>query len=471
MPRLVRREPLSERMKAYLNPYDFLLWLSEELHESAWDEALKDWGVPIGLAANLLFIITRANTGSSPAKRRDDVFGDFDGRRGSGWLSWFASSIVHLLMLASFLNALYTFLRNRHYRLFESSIEQAPSTPSARRVRVDSSPISSSPLRYVTSMLASTTAKARAHPDEKQDVWEVSVWDPKDSNLELFTMFSPGHVLVYCLLLPTTASDARPSVTIFTAIVLGVLMTLQLGGLRRFFLQQAKDNRLIQKEVMNEYDTKYVHPTLNRPVRDVGVQTRETATSPRARTREVDVYTPTTIINRGFKVNPNPSYASHLSDGIDVTETGSPLKRLPRSSTTSSLRTPMNGGGLNNYKSFGAQTTERQPSDYSQSPLKAREIYRPRERSPVKGDGGSLGVFSHAASPLRKAASSNLLRPNSAHDEAHGGRPRTNGGSHLKRMSTPASSSLSSTGSTVGGERDHLTDRFNGLSRRESRPY
>lgn len=93
MPPLIRRAPLSERVKALLNPYDFLLWLSEELHESAWDEALKEWTVPIGVAANLVFMIARANSGnSSSSSRRDDVFGDFDGRGGSGWFAWLVSA-------------------------------------------------------------------------------------------------------------------------------------------------------------------------------------------------------------------------------------------------------------------------------------------------------------------------------------------------------------------------------------------
>lgn len=88
MPARVRRAPLSERVKAFLNPYDFLLWLSEELHESAWDEALRDYTTPIGVAANILFIIARANSGGEK-RRSDDVFGDFDGRGGSGWFAWF----------------------------------------------------------------------------------------------------------------------------------------------------------------------------------------------------------------------------------------------------------------------------------------------------------------------------------------------------------------------------------------------
>ena len=104
MPRVVRQEPLVERIKAYLNPLDFLLWLSEELHESAWEEALQDWAIPIGAGANLLFIITRANSRQTNTRSRDDVFGDFDGRAGTGWFTWLVrlfSSVRSCLVLTN----------------------------------------------------------------------------------------------------------------------------------------------------------------------------------------------------------------------------------------------------------------------------------------------------------------------------------------------------------------------------------
>lgn len=92
MPRLVRRQPLSERIKAALDPYDFLLWLSEELHDSTWDEALKDWTSVIGFAANILLVITRSNSGKSTSYRSSDVFGDYEGGSSSGWFVWLVST-------------------------------------------------------------------------------------------------------------------------------------------------------------------------------------------------------------------------------------------------------------------------------------------------------------------------------------------------------------------------------------------
>lgn len=88
MPRLVRRQPLAERIKSYLNPLDFLLWLSEQIEANDWDQFEKDWALTLGFVLNLLFLVARANSRSNGSKAVDDVFGD-DG--GVPWLSWFVS--------------------------------------------------------------------------------------------------------------------------------------------------------------------------------------------------------------------------------------------------------------------------------------------------------------------------------------------------------------------------------------------
>jgi len=84
MPRLVRRKPLQDRIKDYLNPGDFLLWLSEEIETRDWDS--KQFGTPVALGLHIVFLIARANSGYSGSSKGDDVFGDVSS--GSGWLSY-----------------------------------------------------------------------------------------------------------------------------------------------------------------------------------------------------------------------------------------------------------------------------------------------------------------------------------------------------------------------------------------------
>jgi len=306
--------------------------------------------------------------------------------------------------------------------------------------------MSASPISYIKGVLSSATASARAYPDAEREVWEVSVWDPKPFHLTFFTLFSPGHLLLYYSLLPVAPLDPRPSVTVVLTVLFGTLLSVQLGLLKSSFTQQAKDSALIHGEVMNEYDTKFVHPFINRPVRDVATQTKESAMTPRGtKTREVDVYTPTTIVNRGFKTNPNTNYAKQY-DPDDLASRPEPRREssfaLSRDAATPTVSTPTN------YVNGYTQSSSIQPSagasvDFS-SPLKPHHE-RLRERSPIKGDGGSLGVYSHANSPLRKTASSARLR---AEDVSR------RGASPLKRVSTPG-------GATAGDDRRRRqTGRF-----------
>ena len=83
MPRLIRRKPLLERVKDYLNPGDFLLWASEELETREWNS--KKYAGPVAFGLHLLFLIARANMNSSGGQR-DDVFGD--DYSGTGWVNY-----------------------------------------------------------------------------------------------------------------------------------------------------------------------------------------------------------------------------------------------------------------------------------------------------------------------------------------------------------------------------------------------
>ena len=302
--------------------------------------------------------------------------------------------MVHFLSLLSFLNAFYTFYRHRHYRLFEGDLDEVPRTPSAHRVRVDSSPVASSPLRFLSNIIAGESSEARSHPDPTRDVWEIAVWDPTPLSLRMFCLLSPGHVLVYWLFLPAAISDPRPSVTVLTTMVLGCVLSAQLYLMQSNFSQQSKDSSIIHKEVMNEYDTKFVHPRTQPLMRDVGTQFSLHTPSDFSEEDEpesVDTYTPTFIINKGFHTRPNPNYVKHVDP-----EGHNARRRL---------------SSQHGYSAGVASAPYETPAHLrdASSPLKPQTAIRqPQFRSMGTGDGGSLGVFSHANSPLRKAASTNF---------------------------------------------------------------
>ena len=315
-------------------------------------------------------------------------------------------------------------------------------------MRVDSSPISSSPLRFLSDIITSTTAESRAHPDDSRHVWEIAVWDPTPICLRLFCLFSPAHVLIYWSFLPLQPLDPRPSVTVVKAIFLSTILSAQSYFLSTYFSQQSKDTSIISKQVLHEYDTKFVHPSLNRPVREVGIQTppRRRTSTPTSytdsgtTTTEVDTYTPHIVINRGFHVNPNPAYASQY-------DPDSLLKRNPpsRTLTTPNLRTHATQNPFTSPASANPATDFSSPlRGLGNNPPQIRPFpsVSPDRRGPTHGDGGSLGVYSHAASPLRKAASANYLRQASAaqQNQERGEQQTGRGhreGSPLKRMSMP----------------------------------
>lgn len=306
--------------------------------------------------------------------------------------------------------------------MFEASIDQAPATPSAQRVRVDSTPMAASPLRYFANAI-SGSAESRAHPDAERDVWELAVWDPLPICVRMFCMFSPGHVLVYWLFLPTQVSDPRPSVTIVTTLFLTVLLSVQMSFLSSSFTQQAKDSALVHKEVLREYDNKYVHPRTQPLMRDVATQFSEEE----EKANRVDTFTPTFVIQRGFKTSPNPNYVSHV-DPEGVTP-----RRPSFTTPTTSYKTPSHLRDASPVVRPSA-TSIRQPQ------------FRPAATS--TGDGGSLGIYSHANSPLRKATSVNPERRiQNSGDFFYKER-----GTPLKRSSSPLKKSIVPGGASLAGQ-------------------
>ena len=270
--------------------------------------------------------------------------------------------------------------------MFEVPIDTPVSTPSAHRVRVDSSPAASSPFKHLSSAL-STSAESRAYPDPQKDVWEISVWDPTTLCLKMFCLFSPGHVLLYWLLLPTSVHDSRPSTTVALTVTLITMFSFQLYHLQSSFSRQSKDTSLIHKEVLNEYDIKYVHPRTQPLMSDAAVQCDYLGSNIGV-SSEVINYSPVTIINKGFHTNPNQNYTKHFDPDAflakqtprNVQQDKTPVPRM-----TAELRTPV----------------------LQSSPLASAQTRH--DIGPRTGDGGSLGVYTHDRSPLKKQASQNRL--------------------------------------------------------------
>lgn len=309
-------------------------------------------------------------------------------------------------------NIVYTFWRSRAYRLFEANVEQAPETPSAHRVRVQSSPVSSSPLRLLTSIL-SESAESRAHPDKTRDVWELRLWDPLPASLQLVCLFSPLHVLIYMLSLPLPPLDPRPSVTVFKCIVEQVALSGLLLFLESKFSQQNKDSALIQKWVMREYDIKYVHPLLHPLVRDAGTQCGEDDAGHDL--DFVEIGTPTTLISRGFQTHPNGNYVKHFDpDNLGQTphsRSSTPTVFTPKTRPKpSELFAPVQRSRPSPLRQSMPVSPEK-PAPYAMTSTGTSTGMNTNMATNTGTNfGGSLGVHTHANSPLKKAISMNDIQ-------------------------------------------------------------
>lgn len=214
---------------------------------------------------------------------------------------------------------------------------------------------------------------------------------------------------MYLIALPITSLDPQPSVTVFFAILTQLALSGMLLLLCDLFTKQAKSNAVIQKEVMREYNAKFVHPRLNPVVRDVGTQL--SALQPKGKQHSVETGVPTTLIRRSYATQSSPA-------STPTVERGTPSATHQTNILQPQLFTPTNPSRRDSL----AQSIQQRPSTARQSlpasynpvastphvpsPQPAPSNFTPAQESPYANYGKQhLGVYSHNKSPLKKATS------------------------------------------------------------------
>lgn len=296
-----------------------------------------------------------------------------------------------------------------------------PSTPSVRRVKMQSAPASPSVLGSVLEFITPESAESRAHADKAEDVWELSIWDPLPVSLQIFCLFGPGNVLVYLLFLPLASLDPHPSVTVFNTLALQVVLSGLLLFLSSQFAQQAKDHAIIEKEVMHEYDTKFVHPRLHPVVRDVGTQVSDL--QPRGSRAFVQVGTPTTLIRRAFHTHANPNYSGQIPS-VDITPESSHTTNVMQPNMFTPQTAPRRSDASTSAVQSRSALRKSLPATMSPAPIQSpapvqapvlagspAPAYGASDATPFKSGnpnfGGYMGVHTHKNSPLKKTTSLN----------------------------------------------------------------
>lgn len=198
---------------------------------------------------------------------------------GNSWFDWTVPMTL-LLISASVFNTAYLFSRTRIYR-FHQRIDPL-SSPNAKTVaaELDFEPLKPPSLvaqlrsgawyafsyswRWLLGMKLPSMNKPL--PPKTAKVQELSTWAPGMLELELFSLYSPIHALLW---LATSSSN-----WILMMIVMG-LTGVQLNILVHSYNVLLKDKELVAAEVMNEYNEGFVYPRVNPIRRDAAVMTHQ----------------------------------------------------------------------------------------------------------------------------------------------------------------------------------------------------
>ncbi|KAI5307181.1 hypothetical protein KEM56_003428 [Ascosphaera pollenicola] len=177
---------------------------------------------------------------------------------------------------------------------------------------------------------------------------------------------------------------------------MALILSVQMSAFSSSYTQQSKDTSILHKEVFNEYDIKF--PIM----RNASTQFSE-AMCYRPSTDEkfntVETFTPDFIRRQSFKVNPNPRYVHHVDpDGVlqsDNSLSAHVAVRTPLGDTSkkSATNTPYRDSLTPSRTNFSTPSR-------SQGAAFRQSTYR----TPcATGDGGSLGAYTHANSPMKKS--------------------------------------------------------------------
>ncbi|KAF8760213.1 AAA domain [Rhizoctonia solani] len=164
------------------------------------------------------------------------------------WFSW-TTPVTILLLLGSLLNTLYLFttIRTYHLHLRENMVD----SPRAKMVQMD---------------MTSAARSRKATGKSAANVQQLDVWNPGELELSIFTIYSPAHALLWMIF---------SSHTWFVALILMAFISGQIFVLTRSYEGLLKDRRILQGEVMHEYNEKFVYPRVMPVRKDACVMTHE----------------------------------------------------------------------------------------------------------------------------------------------------------------------------------------------------
>ncbi|PPQ93315.1 hypothetical protein CVT25_014444 [Psilocybe cyanescens] len=97
-------------------------------------------------------------------------------------------------------------------------------------------------------------------------VQELEVWEPSEMDLELFSIYSPAHAVLWLAM--------GSSSWLHSLVIMGIV-GLQLNVLTHSYTQLLKDRQILASETMKEYNDGFVYPRINPIRKDVAVMTHQ----------------------------------------------------------------------------------------------------------------------------------------------------------------------------------------------------
>ncbi|THH27507.1 hypothetical protein EUX98_g6696 [Antrodiella citrinella] len=203
-------------------------------------------------------------------------------RESESWFDW-TVPLTFLLISAATLNTMYLFSRTRLYQL--NLAKDPVSSPHAAFVSRESPnhvPPPSTPIyisvfkhawrafvvsvRFLLNLSPPKDRQVSSNGAGVEKVQQLEVWTPGELEMALFAIYSPVHSLLWMAL---TGGN-----WMLIGLIMGVV-GMQTQALTRSYEALLKDRNILAKEVMHEYDEKFVYPRINPIRKDASVMTHQ----------------------------------------------------------------------------------------------------------------------------------------------------------------------------------------------------
>ncbi|KAF9139173.1 hypothetical protein BGX30_008281 [Mortierella sp. GBA39] len=256
--RIVKRAPLHKRIIDA--PEDYLTKVENDLRALDWDLLQEGFSWPLAIGLNVLLTSVKMGywlddpLANVPAVLKHDrsYYSSKSMRPGFATL---LASLQYILVAISFVNAIWLFKSKKNYTMMHRGLDKPPSSSNTKMVEFQQDESHWSfkfPGKYIYPFI-SIFMRGPKPEENKRQVWELSLWNPSILGRNLFCWYSPAQVLILAFM---TADN------FYVFFPLSIMVAVQVHFLVSVYQSYVKDKDILFSEVHNEYNTKFVHPTI-----------------------------------------------------------------------------------------------------------------------------------------------------------------------------------------------------------------